>query len=165
MTSDEDKSHLQQQYEQWITDLGSQIGRPSNPNVFSEIVYSHPNGMSVSIVQPNDQSDRIVCTTRLNIPPDVQQTLIELPEEQRGSLMTEIQYGLLQMGIQFGFSLQNNIIQAIAVERTVFGESLNKQVFFDNLYRVIDGLVFVQTKLREKLGSRMGRAANTSAYG
>jgi hypothetical protein len=43
-------------------------------------------------------------------------------------------------------------LQAIVIERTLFGESLNKQIFYDALFRIIDAIVAVQTKFREKLG-------------
>jgi hypothetical protein len=165
VASDSDKAGYQQQYENWIKELGTPISQPNNPNVFSETVYTHPNGMAVGVIQLKDQSDRIVMSTRLNLPLEVQQTIAALPQDEQVALLNELKYGLLQMGLQFGFPMQDNILQAVVVERTTFGESLTKQVFFDNLYRVIDGLVFIQMKIHERLGTRVGRAGSTNVYG
>jgi hypothetical protein len=165
VVSDSEKARYQQQYENWIREMGIQLSQQSNPNVYSEMVYTHPNGMAVGILQLKDQSDRIVISTRLNMPPEVQQSFSGLPQDEQLGLLNEVKYGLLQLGVQFAFPMQDNVLQAVVVERTVFGESLTKQILFDNLYRVIDGLVFIQTKIHEKLGARVGRSSNTNAYG
>jgi hypothetical protein len=88
-----------------------------------------------------------------------------MPQAEQLSLLNDLKYGLLHMGLQFGLPMKDNILQAVVVERTTFGEGLTKQIFFDNLYHVIDGLVFMQMKIHERLGAGVGRASNTNVYG
>lgn len=165
MVSETDKAGYQKRYDSWITDAGVQKTHTNNPNVFSETIYTHPNGIAVSVIQLKDQSDKIILTSRLNIPPDLRQSISTLPEDHQLALLNELKYGLLQMGAQYALPMNDNLLQAVVVERTTFGDGLTKQVFFDNLYRVIDGLVFAQIKVQEKLGTRFGRASNTNVYG
>ena len=169
MTTSEEKARYQKDYETWIMANGDKIVNQTNPNVFSDSVYTHPNQVTVSIRQLNDQTDRIIFGANLNFPPDAQQVISALPNTEQAGLGDEAVLMLTQMGVQFNFLVQNNILQSITVERTVFGESMTKQIFFDNLYRIIDALSALQTKFHQKLGTgkmtSSGSSTNSSFYG
>jgi len=168
ITSDE-KARYQKDYETWIKANSDKIVNQPNPNVFSDSVYTHPNHVTMSIRQLNDQTDRIIFGANLNFPADALEVISALPSTEQIGLGDKAVLMLTQMGVQFNFQVQNNILQSITVERTVFGESMTKQIFFDNLYRIIDALSALQTKFHQKLGTGRvtsgGSSTHSSFYG
>lgn len=170
MTASDDKAKFQHTYEGWISENGVALTRRQNTNVFSETVYTHRNGIMVSIRQHNDDSDRIILAATMKFPPAVQQQIHDLGDVEQERLSDEVILLMTQMSVQFSFMGENKILQSISVERTVFGGSMTKQIFFDNLYRIIDALVALQTKFRQKLGTVANstgsgeNAANTSSF-
>lgn len=171
MTTNEEKAEYQKRYEEWLVANGTPLKVQTSPSLFCDGVYTHPNGMTVSIRQLSDSSDRIIIVANLNLPPAIQGAFSSLPDVEKAALSVEITLGLIQLGVQFSFPMQNNTLQGVTVERTVFGESMTKQIFFDNLYRIIDALVIVQLRFQQKLGSGTnqpsigGSEVNTSFYG
>jgi hypothetical protein len=171
LTTNEEKAEYQKRYEEWLVANGTPLKVQTSQSLFCDGVYTHPNGMTVSIRQLSDRSDRIIIVANLNLPPAIQAAFSSLPDVEKAALSVEITLGLIQLGVQFSFPMQNNTLQGVTVERTVFGESMTKQIFFDNLYRIIDALVIVQLRFQQKLGSGTnqssigGSEVNTSFYG
>ena len=171
MTSNEEKAGYQNRYEQWLADSGRPLKIQNSPELFCDGVYTHLNGITVSIRQLNDTSDRIIMVANLNIPPALQEAFSNLPDSDKAALSLDTTLGLLQLGVQFSFPVKDNVLQAVTVERTVFGESMTKQIFFDNLYRIIDALIVVQLRFQQRLGLALHKTsvgeggANTSFYG
>lgn len=171
LASSDEKARYQQAYEQWIRSNGGSVVVQTNPAAFSDSIFTHPNKMTVSIRQPKDSSDRIILAANLSIPHETQQLIISFPELEQAAFSHEIALLMIQIGVQFSFRIQENILQGITVERTIYGQSMTKQVFFDNLYRIIDALVALQLKFQQMLGSgglkrtTAGNETATSFYG
>lgn len=158
MTTNGEKDHLRELYEGWLVTNGMAITRPNNPGVYTETVYNHPSGAGISIVQLNDGSDKIIITTRVNFGPDIQQAIGAMDASAQRSFSNGMAIAIMQLGAQFNFHAQNNTIQSVNIERTVFGEGLTKQVFFDNLFTVISAAVVVVMRLQDRFGVQQGRA-------
>lgn len=171
LTTNEEKAGYQKRYEEWLASNGTPLNVQNNPALFCDAVYAHPNGMTVSIRQLSDSSDRIIVVANLKLPPAIQEAFLSLPDIEKAALSVDLTLGLIQLGVQFSFPMQNNVLQSVTVERTVFGESMTKQIFFDNLYRIIDALVIIQLRFQQRLGSGTsqtsigGSEVNTSFYG
>jgi hypothetical protein len=166
MTTQDDKARFRQTYEAWIQDEGAELRVNQTPNVFSDSVYTHGNGMTVRIIQFNDKSDKILITARLAVPGDAQQQLGELSETERRDISNDIALALTQIGVQYNIQIVNTILQGVILERVVFGVGLNKQIFFDNLYRIIDAIVMTSTLISKKLGGNItSSGGNPSFYG
>jgi len=161
MSSNTEKDRLKALYEGWLVTNGMAISRPNNPAVYSETVYSHQSGGGISIIQLNDGSDKIIMTTRVNFGPDVQQSIGALVANAQRSFANGMGIGLMQIGAQFTIQQANNTIQSVIVERTVFGEGLTKQIFFDNLFIVMSGAVQVVMAIQDKFGIQSGRGPSS----
>src|SRR5262245_56476489 len=159
MARSDDKAKYRQIYESWIQEIGAGLVVNQSPNLFSDSNYIHGNGMTVRIVQFNDESDKILLTARLAMPPEIQQQFREWSEIQKNDISNEIALSLTHVSVQYNLQIVNTILEGVILERTVFGENLHKQVFFDNLYRIIDAIVMTSTVIGRKLGG------NTSSSG
>ena len=166
MPSNENKAAYLRTYEGWLEEGGTSVKTKQGPELFSDSLYTHGNGMIVRIIQFNDKSDKILVTARLGIPTDIQQQFGELSEPEKRDISNDISLALTQIGVQYNIQVINGILQGVILERTVFGESMNKQIFFDNLYRVVDALVMTSTVVAKKLGGNIsGSSGNPSFYG
>jgi hypothetical protein len=156
MTTREEKMGYQTKYQNWIKSVGASLQvRLPNDQILADSLYTHANGIILRILQLSDDSDRILLVTKLNFPAEAQQLIAALPETKRTALFNETALLLTKMGIQFSVNMQESSLQEITLERTVFGESMTKQIFFDNLYRIIDAIVALNIKLRQKMGATM----------
>jgi hypothetical protein len=161
----EKKDLLKQAYEEWMISNGFSISRPTNHNTYCETVYNHPNGAGISIVQLNDGTDKIIITTRVNFGPDIQIAFVGLPHPDQMKLINDISLLLMQIGVQFNILSQASAVQSIIVERTIYGENITKQLFFDCLSQVINGALVILMKVQERFGGQNSRSSASSTLG
>ena len=157
MSANNEKDRLKALYEGWLITNGMAITRPVNASVYSETIYNHPSGSGISIIQLNDGSDKIIITTRVNLGQDVQQLIGAMDINGQRSFTNGMATALMQIGAQFNIQHANNTVQFISVERTLFGEGLTKQIFFDNLFTVVSGAILVVMRLQDRFGMQTGK--------
>ena len=166
MVTNAEKDRLRELYEGWLVSNSMAITRPNNPSVYSETIYNHPGGGGISIIQLNDGSDKIIVTTRINFGPDVQQSVGSLDATAQRSFVNGMATALMQIGAQYNIQQANNTVQSVIVERTIFGEGLSKQIFFDNLFTVVSGAILVVMRLQDRFGEQsLNRPTTRSSPG
>ena len=162
MNVQEEKNRLQKLIEQWLVQNNFTIQRHENADVLSEISVKYPNGMQVNFIQRRDQSDALQIATVVNIAPDAQAIISGWDSAQAKLTIDELKAELIRMSVQFIFEGQQNSIGRIILTRTVYGEGLTKQLFFDSSTRVMESAVMVFLKLENAVGRRVSQVEDTS---
>jgi hypothetical protein len=159
---EDEKKRLQEQCEDWVTKSNFKLKNNSNATAFSDLSVFHASGIEIHVVQPNADNDEIYLMQRTDLAPDAQAAAASLSADQRNNLIGEAINILLIKGVQFKFDFDSSTIKSILLQRTLYGEGLSKQVFFDALMLIVEAQMIASRIILAKLGQSLASATNTS---
>lgn len=153
MKIQEEKKRMQRLYEGWLNVNGWAAKRCENKAVLSDTSFIHPSGLELHIIQEADMSDRIHIINTIFADADAPTELANMQPEERTKMVREVKKILLQIGAQYNLDYDGLRLKSITIQRTLYGENLTKQVFFDNISKVIDGTLLVLMYLESKVNN------------
>ena len=143
-TGGQESSQNKRKVHGWLLDEGWQIGEINAPGATWVLNATDEGKRTIIIAQPMNRADMVVIEGAVKIPDEVRRHLGEMPQHERNQFYFDLQYSLLQMGVEY-----RNVGQPFelpGVVQRIYSDALRRDEFVQRVILVRNAVVMILLK-------------------
>jgi hypothetical protein len=129
----------------WLMDEGWRVGEGHAPDAAWLLNATDQGGRTIVVAQPINRADMVVIQGGIKIDENVRRHLGEMPQHERNEFHLDLQYSLLQMGVEY--IQRGEPLEFVGIAQRIYSDALIRDRFVQRIILVRNAVVMVLLKI------------------